>query len=148
LLVLSVFISLTSLVVVGYLQDLGRNFVSPIPSKSNLARAGVGENPTGLSSISKSLVIKILPGASCNELIQYVEYVPHLVPRAPRSTNNRAWVDDASASASATKKPCPPSTRLGTQVIGIMLLGEHVNVPYFSLIFLFVSLLESSFLFR
>jgi hypothetical protein len=132
LLVLSVFISLTSLVVVGYLQDLGRNFVSPIPSKSNLARAGVGENPTGLSSISKSLVIKILPGASCNELIQYVEYVPHLVPRAPRSTNNRAWVDDAS----------------GTQVIGIMLKGERVNVSYFSLIFLFVSLLGSSFFFK
>jgi hypothetical protein len=108
----------------------------------------VGENPTRLSSISKSLVFTILSGASCNELVQYVEYVPRLVTRAPRSTNKRVRADDASASASTTKKPCPPSTRLGTQVIGIMLLGEHVNVPYFSLIFLFVSLLESSFLFR
>jgi hypothetical protein len=107
----------------------------------------VGENPTGLSSISKSLVVTILPGASCNEIIQYVEYVPCPVPRAPRSTNKRVWVDDASASASATKKPSPLSTSPGTQVIGIMLLGESVNVPYFSLIFLFISLLESSFLF-
>jgi hypothetical protein len=97
---------------------------------------------------SKSLVLTVLPGASCNELVQYVEYVPRLVPRAPRSTNKRVHVDDASASPSATNKPCPPSTRPGTKVIGIMPLGEHVYVPYFSLIFLFVSLLESSFLFR
>jgi hypothetical protein len=73
--------------------------------------------------------------------------VPHLVPRVPRSTK-RAWANGASASAFATKKPCPPSTRLGTQVIDFMLLGECVNVPYFSLIFLFVCLLGSSFLFR
>jgi hypothetical protein len=66
LLVLSLFISLTSLVVVGYLQDLGQNFIDPIPSKSNPARAGVGENLTGLSSISKSPIVIILPSASCN----------------------------------------------------------------------------------
>jgi hypothetical protein len=148
LLVLSVFISLTCFVVVGYLQDLGWNFIDPIPSESNPTGAGVGENPTILSSISKSLVITILPSASCNEVIQYVEYVPRPVPRAPCSTNKRVRADDTSASTSATKKPCPLKNRLGTQVIGIMLLGERVNIHYFSMIFLFVSLLESSFLFR
>jgi hypothetical protein len=127
---------------------LGWNFVDPIPSKSNPAGAGVGENPTRLFSISKSPVVTILPGASYNEVIQYVEYVPRLVPRAPRSTNKRAQADDTSANTSATKKPCPLSNRLGTQVIGIMLLSERVNIHYFSMIFLFVSLLESSFLFR
>jgi hypothetical protein len=35
LLVLFVFISLTSLVVVGYLQDLGRNFIDLIPTDDN-----------------------------------------------------------------------------------------------------------------
>jgi hypothetical protein len=130
------------------LQDLGWNFIDPIPSESNPVGAGVDENPTGLSSISKSPVVTILPSASCNELIQYVEYVLRPVPRAPCSTSKRARADDASASMSATKKPYPLSTRLRTQVIGIMLLGERINVPYFPLIFLFVSLPESFFLFR
>jgi hypothetical protein len=96
---------------------------------------GVDKNPTGLSSISKSPVVIILPGASSSEFAQYVEYVSRSVPQAPRSTSKRVRTDDASASASATKKPHSPSTHSCTQVIGIMLLGERVNVPYFPLIF-------------
>jgi hypothetical protein len=74
--------------------------------------------------------------------------VPHPVPRAPHTTSKRARVDDTSASAFATKKPRPPSTRPGIQVIGIVLLGERINVPYFSLIFSYISLLEHFFPFR
>jgi hypothetical protein len=124
---------------------LGQNFVDLIPSESNPVGAGVGENPTRLSSISKSLVITILPGVSSRALDQYVKYVPRLVPRAPHSTSKRVWVDDASTSTSTTKKLHPLSTHPGTKVISIMLLGECINVPYFSLIFLFVSLLNTSF---
>jgi hypothetical protein len=80
----------------------------------------------------------VLPSASCNELVQYVEYVPHLVPRAPRSINKRTWADDASASVSATKKPRQPDTLLGTQVIGSMLLGEHISLFYPLLLFVCV----------
>jgi hypothetical protein len=54
---------------------------------------------------SKYLVSTVLPDASCNEPVQYVEYVPCLVPRAPHSINKRVWSDDAFASASVTKKP-------------------------------------------
>jgi hypothetical protein len=43
-------------------------------------------------------------------------------------------VDDTFASASATKKPRPPSTRSDTQAIGSMLLDEHINVLYFPFI--------------
>jgi hypothetical protein len=56
--------------------------------------------------------------------------VSRLVPRAPRSINKRAWADDASASASVTKKPRQPGTLLGTQVVGSMLLGEHISLFY------------------
>jgi hypothetical protein len=109
------FASLAYLVVVGCLQDLGQNFIDPIPSESNPVRARVGENPTGLSSISKSLVITILPGVSSRALDQYVEYVSRPVPQAPHSTSKRVRVDDAFVSVSATKKPYPRSTCPGTQ---------------------------------
>jgi hypothetical protein len=56
--------------------------------------------------------------------------VPRLVLRAPRSINKRAWADNASASASVTKKPCQPGTLSGTQVVGNMLLGEHIRLFY------------------
>jgi hypothetical protein len=59
-----------------------------------------------------------------------VEYVSCLVPRAPRSINKRAQADDASASVSVTKKPHQPGTLPGTQVIGSMLLGEHISLFY------------------
>jgi hypothetical protein len=131
LFVLSIFISLTSLLVVGYLQDLGQNFVDPIPAEDNPTGTKVGENLARASSTSKSHATTILPGASITELDPYVEYVPRLVPRAPRSVNKSAWADDASTEVSATKKPRQSSTRLGTQVVGSMLLGEHFNIFVF-----------------
>jgi hypothetical protein len=87
-LVLSVFISLTSLllVVVVYLQDLGQNFVDPIPMDDIPSGVKAGDNLAGASSTSKSQAATILPGAFVIETIPYVEYVPHPVPRAPRSS--------------------------------------------------------------
>jgi hypothetical protein len=63
---------------------------------------------------SKSLVSVVLPGASCNEPVQYVEYMARLVPQAPCSIHKRARADDASASMSVTKKPRQPGTLPGT----------------------------------
>jgi hypothetical protein len=91
--------------------------------------------------VSKSQTIIVLPGFSLGELNFFVEYVPHLVSRAPCSTNKRAQVNDTFTSASGTKKPRPLSTHLGIQAIGSMLQGERINVLYFPLLF-------SSFLIR
>jgi hypothetical protein len=109
---------------------LGCNFVDPVPTDDNLAGEEAGGSLAVAALASKSLVSTVLPGASCNESVQYVEYVSCLVPRAPRSINKRAWVDDASTSASVTKKPCQPGTLSGTQVVGSMLLGEYINLFY------------------
>jgi hypothetical protein len=128
LLVLSVFISLTSLLVVGYLLDLGQNFVDLIPADDSPTRVKVGENLAGASLTSKSQATTILPDASIVETVPYVEYVPRLVPQAPCSVNKRTRADDASTSVSVTKKPHQLSTHLGTQVVGSMLLGEHFNI--------------------
>jgi hypothetical protein len=81
-----------------------------------------------VSLISKSQATIILPGVSYAELDPYVEYVPHSVPRASRSTSKRAWADDASASVSSTKKPRQSGTLPSTQVVGSMLLGEHISM--------------------
>jgi hypothetical protein len=117
LLVLSIFISLTSLVVVvvvvvGYLQDLGQNFVDLIPTDDNPSGVKARESLAGASSTSKSQATTILPGASIIEIIPYIEYVPRLVSRAPHSSK-RMRADDASARVSSTKKPHQSSTRPG-----------------------------------
>jgi hypothetical protein len=80
LLVLFIFISLISLVVVGYLQDLSQNFVDLIPTDDNPSRVKAGENLVGASSTSKSQATTILPSASIAETVPYVEYVPHPIP--------------------------------------------------------------------
>jgi hypothetical protein len=86
-LVLSVFISLTSLLLlVVYLQDLGQNFVDPIPMDDIPSGVKARDNLAGASSTSKSQAATILPGAFVIETIPYVEYVPHPVPQAPRSS--------------------------------------------------------------
>jgi hypothetical protein len=103
---------------------LGHNFVDLIPTDDNPTGVKVRENLAGASSTSKSRANTIPPGASVAELVPYVEYVRHPVPRAPRSVSKRVRVDDASAGVSITKKPRQLSTRPGTQVIGSMLLGE------------------------
>jgi hypothetical protein len=110
------------------LVGIGRNFVDPIPTDDNPARVEVGENLARASSTSKNQATTILPGVSAAELYPYVEYVPRLVPRAPRSVSKRARADDASAGVSSTKTPHQSSTRPGTQVVGSMLLGEHINM--------------------
>jgi hypothetical protein len=116
------FIFLT-LLLLFYPQDFGQNFIDSIPADDLSSRAKVVENLAGVSSISKSQATIVLPGASIAETIPYVEYVPRLVPRAPRSIK-RTRADDASAGSSSIKKSRQPSTRLGTQVVGCMLLGE------------------------
>jgi hypothetical protein len=121
---------------------LGRSFVDLIPTDDNPARAEVRENLAGVSSISKSQATIIIPGVSSAKLDPYIEYVPRLVPRAPRSTNKRARADDVSASMSSTKKPHQLGTLLGTQVVGSMLLGEHISM-FCPLCCLFAYLTES-----
>jgi hypothetical protein len=101
---------------------LGRNFVDPIPSDNNPTGVGVREDLAGVSTISKSQATTILSGVSSTELDPYVEYVHRLVPRASCSTSKRARADDTSISASVVKKPHQPSTLLGSQVVGSMLL--------------------------
>jgi hypothetical protein len=107
----------------------------PLPIEDNPVVATVDGSQARALGVSKSQSIIVLPGFSLGELDLFVEYVPHLVPRAPRSTSKRAQTDDTSASASATKKPRPSSTHSGTQAKGSMLLGECFNVLYFPLFF-------------
>jgi hypothetical protein len=129
---------------------LGQNFddLPPLPIEDNPVGAVVDGSQAGASRVCKARTVTVLPSVSLGELDPFVEYVPHPVPQASRTTNKRARVNDTSTNASATKKPLPLSTRPGTQVIGIKLLGEHINVLYFPLIFLYVSLLEYFFLFK
>jgi hypothetical protein len=96
--VVGTFIFLT-LLLLFYLQDFGQNFVDPIPVDDLPSGAKAVENLAGASSISKSQAI-ILPGASIAETVPYIEYVPRLVPRAPRSSK-RTRVDDASTGSSS-----------------------------------------------
>jgi hypothetical protein len=128
---------------------LGRNFddLPPLPTEDNPVGAVVDGSQAGASGGSKSRTVTVLPSVSLGELDPFVEYVSRPVPRAPRSTIKRARADDTSANASATKKPCPPSTRSGTQAIGSMLLGERINVLYFPLLFV-CFLTRVIFLFR
>jgi hypothetical protein len=116
---------------------LGLNFddLPPLPTEDNPVWTVVDRSQAGALGVSKSQTITILLGFSLGELDLFVEYVPRPVPRAPYSTSKRVRADDTSACAPATKKPYPPSTRLGTQAIGGMLLGELINVLYFPLSF-------------
>ena len=85
-----------------------------------------GDSLAGASLTSKFQTTTMFPGVSSTVLDVYVEYVPRPVPRAPRSVGKRGRAD-CSSGLSATKKPRQSSTCLGTQVIGSMLLGEHIN---------------------
>jgi hypothetical protein len=59
---------------------MGCNFVDPISTDDNTAGEEAGASLAIATSASKSLVFTVLPGASCNEPVQYVEYVPRPVP--------------------------------------------------------------------
>ena len=87
----------------------------------------IGESLAGASLTSKFQTTTMFPGVSFVVLDAYVEYVPRPVPRAPRSVRKRGRADCSSSSLSAAKKPRQSSTRPSTQVIGSVLLGEHIN---------------------
>ena len=70
----------------------------------------------------------MLPGVSSAFFDVYEEYVPHLVPRAPRTFGKRGRADSSSSAPSTAKKSHQSSTRLGTPVVASMLLGEHINM--------------------
>ena len=92
-----------------------------------------GGSLAGVSLTSKFQTTTMFPGVSSTSLDVYVEYVPRPVPRAPRSVEKRGRADCSSSSLSAAKKARQSSTRLGTQVIASMLLGEHINMFCFLL---------------
>jgi hypothetical protein len=53
----------------------------PLPSENNPTMVGGGESQGGIIGTSKSHTVVILPGVSFGEPdLQYVEYVPRLVP--------------------------------------------------------------------
>ena len=87
-----------------------------------------GDSLVGASLTSKFQTSTMFPGVSSTVLNTYVEYVPRPVPRAPRSVGKRGRADCSSSGLSAAKKSHQSSTRLGTQVIGSVLLGEHINM--------------------
>ena len=105
-----------------------RNFIDPIPLDDCPAIVELRENLAGASLTSKFQTTTMFPGVSSIVLDAYVEYVPRPVPRAPRSVGKRGRADCSSSGLSATKKPLQSSTRPGTQVLGSMLLGEHINM--------------------
>jgi len=116
---------------------LRHNFADLIPLDDLPAVVNTRENLAGASLTSKFQTTTIFPGVSSAILDVYVEYVPRPVPRAPCSVGKRGRADCSSFGLYATKKPRQTSTHPGTQVLGSMLLGEHIN----TLCLLFVCLL-------
>ena len=87
-----------------------------------------GENLAGAPLTSKFQTTTMFPGVSSTVLDAYIEYVPRPVPRAPHSVEKRGRADCSSSGLSASKKSHQSSTRPGTQAIGSVLLGEHINM--------------------
>ena len=107
-------------------QELGRNFVDPIPLDVPPAVVEPGDRLAGTSAISKSRTFTALPGVSSGFVDVYEEYVPRLVPRGPRSVPKRGQTGGSSSGLPVSKKPRKPSTPSGTPVVASMLLGEHI----------------------
>ena len=105
---------------------MGRNFADPIPLDDCPANVGTRDGLAGASLTSKFQTIAMFPGVSSVVSDVYVEYVPRLVPRGPHSAGKRGRAESSSSGLSAAKKSRQSSTRPGTQVIGSMLLGEHI----------------------
>ena len=106
---------------------MGRNFVDPIPLDGYPAIVETRDSLVGASLTSKFQTTMMFPGVSSANLDVYVEYVPRLVPRAPRTVRKRGRAESSSSALSATKKSRQSSTRPGTPVVACMLLGEHIN---------------------
>ena len=87
---------------------------------------GTRDSLAGASLTSKSQTVVMLPGVSSANPDVYVEYVPRSVPRAACSVDKRGRV--AGSGVPAAKKARQSSTCPGTQVIGSVLLGEHINM--------------------
>ena len=107
---------------------MGCNFADLIPLDDCPANVEAGDSLAGASLTSKFQTTTIFPCVSSANLDVYVEYVPRLFPRAPRTVGKRGRVDCSSSGLSAGKKARQSSTRPGTQVIGSVLLGEHINM--------------------
>ena len=83
---------------------MGRNFADPIPLDDLPANVEARGSLAGVSLTSKFQTTTIFPGVSFMNLDVYVEYVPHLVPRAPRTFRKRGRADSSSSAPSAAKK--------------------------------------------
>ena len=88
---------------------------------------GTGDSLAGASLTSKSQTATMFPGVSSAFSDVYEEYVPRLVPRAPRTSGKRGRADSSSSAPSAAKKSHQTSTHPGTPVVASMLLGEYIN---------------------
>ena len=89
---------------------------------------GTRDSLAGASLTSKFQTTTMFPGVSSAVSDVYVEYVPRPVPRGPHSVGQRGRAEGSSSGLSASKKSCWSSTLPGTQVIGSVLLGEHINM--------------------
>ena len=87
-----------------------------------------GDSLAGASLTSKFQTTTMFPGVSSVVFDVYVEYVPRPVPQGPRSVGKRGRAKGSSSGLFATKKSRQSSTRLGTPVVGSVLLGEHINM--------------------
>ena len=106
---------------------MGHNFTDPIPLDDFPTNVEDGGSLAGASLTSKFQTTIIFPSVSSANLDVYVEYVPRLVPRGPRSVGKRGRAESSSGLSSA-KKSRQSSTRPGTPVVGSVLLGEHINM--------------------
>ena len=80
------------------------NFTDPIPLDDCPANMEAGGSLARASLTSKFQTTMIFPGVSSANLDVYVEYVPRLVPRAPRTFRKRGRADSSSSAPSAAKK--------------------------------------------
>ena len=97
-------------IVLFFSQELGRNFVDPIPLDVLPAMVNTRENLVGASVTSKFPITTVFPGVSSGVVDVYEEYVPRLVPRGPRSVTKRGRADGSSSGLPASKKSRQPST--------------------------------------
>ena len=83
---------------------MGRNFADPIPLDDLPTNVDAGGSLAGASLTSKFQTAIMLPGVSSAFSDVYEEYVPRLVPRAPRTFGKRGRADSSSSAPSAAKK--------------------------------------------
>ena len=82
---------------------MGRNFVEPISLDDCPAIVGTGDSLVRASLTSKFQTTTMFPGVSSTVSDVYVEYVPHPVPRGPRSVGKRGRAESSSGLSSAKK---------------------------------------------